>query len=196
MTPTPAGRSQAPRSPLLVAGVQAALLMGLWLVLSGLLDGFHLGLGVFSVALVLWLDRRLRRAPAIQAQAHPEAALRPLRFLAYHLWMPVQILLSAVYVARVVLSPRLNIRPQMVQFRSAQPTAFAKMLLGNSITLTPGTLTVDLAEDRFLVHALTADTAQGLLEGTMQTKVARLFQDEPGPMVFDVAVEAGDGAAQ
>lgn len=193
MTPTRAGPSQSLSGRLPALAVQAALLMGLWLLLSGMLDGFHLGLGVFSVVLVLWLDRRLRRAPATQVPAQPGAALRPLRFLAYHLWMPVQILLSAVYVARVVLSPRLDIQPQMVRFRSAQPNAFAKMLLGNSITLTPGTLTVDLDEDRFLVHALTADTARGLLEGTMQTKVAHLFQDEPGPMVFDVTVEAGDG---
>ncbi len=191
MTPTRTGRSQAPPSRLVVGGVQAALLMGIWLLLSGFLDGFHLGLGIFSVALVLWLDRRLPRVPSTQTPVHPAEGLRPLRFLAYHLWLPVQILGSAIYVARIVLSPRMDIQPQMVRYRSAQPNGFAKMLLGNSITLTPGTLTVDLEEDRFLVHALTADTARGLLDGTMQTKVARLFEDEPGPMVFDVSVEDG-----
>lgn len=193
MNPTLGGPARGPRDRRVVAIVQAALLLGIWLLLSGLLDAFHVGLGIFSVALVLWLDRRLPPAQSGGNQPLPDARLRLGRFLAYHLWMPVQILISAVYVARVVLAPRVSIEPQMVQFRSAQPTGFAKMLLGNSITLTPGTLTVDLDGDRFLVHALTADTARGLLDGTMQTKVARLFQDEPGPMVFDVTVDAGGG---
>ncbi|MDW7712061.1 MAG: Na+/H+ antiporter subunit E [Deferrisomatales bacterium] len=196
MNPTHGGPAPGLRDRRVVAGAQAALLMGIWLLLSGLLDGFHVGLGVFSVVFVLWLDRRLPPMQSPGSPPAPDARARVLRFLAYHLWMPVQILISAVYVARIVLSPRMDIRPQMVRYRSAQPNGFAKMLLGNSITLTPGTLTVDVDGDRFLVHALTEDTAQGLLDGTMQTKVARLFQDEPGPMVFDVTVDAGGGEGQ
>ena len=115
--------------------------------------------------------------------------MRPLRFLGYCVWLPVQILRSAVYVAWVVLHPRLPVKPVMVQVRSRQPNVFAQMILGNSITLTPGTLTVDVVGDGFTVHALTPATAQELLAGTMQEKVARLFTDRPGPLVFDVAVD-------
>ncbi len=168
---------------------QATLLMALWLPLSGHYDAFHVALGVLSVGFILWVNRRIRALPVAPNQVPARFELHALRLLAYFVWLPVQIFFSAVYVARVVLARDLPIQPQLVRFRSAQPNAFAQMILGNSITLTPGTLTVDLEGDEFLVHALTADTARGLVDGTMQTKVARLFEDAPGPMVFDVAVE-------
>lgn len=170
---------------------QSVLLMALWLPLSGHYDLFHVALGVLSVAFILWVNRRIRALPVAPNQVPARFELHALRLLAYFLWLPVQILISAVYVARIVLARDLAIQPQMVRFRSDQPNAFAQMILGNSITLTPGTLTVNLEDDEFLVHALTADTAKGLLDGTMQTKVARLFEDAPGPMVFDAEREDG-----
>lgn len=185
MPPVRPARSHRP----LGVGTQAALLMALWVVLSGFLDPFHLGLGGASVALVLWVNRGIRRLPAFRAAAQPDATLRPLRFLEYCLWLPVQILRSAIYVAGVVLHPRLPVRPVVVRFRSRQPNAFAQMILGNSITLTPGTLTVDVEGDWFVVHALTEKTARELLGGAMQRKVARLFTDEPGPMVFEASLD-------
>ncbi|NOY44274.1 MAG: hypothetical protein GXP50_02290 [Deltaproteobacteria bacterium] len=165
---------------------QAVLLMVLWLVLSGLYDPFHLGLGAVSVACVLWLNRRLPR-PAGRGRTE----VHVLRFAAYCGWLLGQILLSALHVAGVVLHPRLPVSPRMVRFRSDQPNDVARMLLANSITLTPGTLTVEVDGDEFTVHALTEATARGLLDGTMQAKVARLFSDEPGRAVYDVRWEEG-----
>jgi multicomponent Na+:H+ antiporter subunit E len=163
--------------------------MGLWLGLSGHYDTFHVALGVLSVVIILWLNRKIRRLPVAPNQVPARLEIHLFRLLAYFVWLPVQIFLSAVYVAKVVLSPRLPIQPQMVRFRSAQPNAFAQTILANSITLTPGTLTVDLEGDEFVIHSLTTDTTEGLLEGTMQSKVARLFVDGPGPMVFGVAIQ-------
>lgn len=175
----------------LSAATQAVLLMGLWLGLSGHYDSFHVGLGVLSVVLILSINRRLRHLPVAPNQVPARFQFQLFRLLAYFVWLPVQIFFSAVYVAKIVVSPRMPIQPQFVRFRSAQPNALAQMILGNSITLTPGTLTVNVEGDEFLIHSLTEDTTAGLLDGTMQTKVARLFEDVPGPMVFDVAVEGG-----
>jgi multicomponent Na+:H+ antiporter subunit E len=73
----------------------------------------------------------------------------------------------------------------MVRFKSRQPGDLARVILGNSITLTPGTQTIMIDGDEYLVHALTPTTAEGLLGGTMQTKVARLFVDQPADMVTE-----------
>jgi len=169
--------------------VQVLLLMALWLALSGLYDAFHLGLGAVSVACVLWLNRRLRRAPRAAGAVRVDAEVHPLRFAAYCGWLLGQILLSAIHVAAVVLHPRMPVSPRVVRFRSDQPNDVARMLLANSITLTPGTLTIEVEGDEFVVHALTGATARGLLDGTMQAKVARLFCDEPGRAVYDVRWE-------
>ncbi len=180
-------RSPAPARRLSLGLVgRALLLMALWLALSGLYDPFHLGLGVVSVACVLWLDRRLPRAAGA---SRGEAEVHVLRFAAYCGWLLGQIVLSALHVAGVVLHPRMPVSPRVVRFRSDQPNGVARMLLANSITLTPGTLTVEVEGDAFTVHALTEATARGLLDGTMQAKVARLFCDRPGRAVYDVRWE-------
>lgn len=185
MRPVTSTRGHRP----LRTGTQYGLLFALWVFLSGLLDPFHLGLGAVSAGLVLWLNRGIRRLPAVRAAPQPEARLRPLRFLAYCLWLPLQILRSALYVAGLVLHPRLPVRPVVVRFRSRQPNVFAQMVLGNSITLTPGTLTVDVEGDRFVVHALTPKTARELLGGGMQDRVSHLFTDRPGTLVFEASLD-------
>lgn len=181
------------RSPLqrlvrrnLGAATQGLLLMALWLLLSGHYDGFHLGLGVLSVVFILFLNGRVRRLPVGETEVLAGIEFHAVRLARYLLWLPVQIFLSGAYVAYIVLHPRMPITPSLVRFRTAQPNVFAQMLLGNSITLTPGTLTVDVEGDAFIVHALTEGTRRSLLTGTMQEKIARVFQDRPGPMVFDV----------
>ncbi len=168
--------------------VQGLLLMVLWLALSGLYDVFHLGLGAVSVGCVLWLSSRLKRA---RPAARVRTEVHVLRFAAYCGWLLGQILVSALHVAAVVLHPRMPVSPRVVRFRSDQPNDVARMLLANSITLTPGTLTVEVEGDEFTVHALTGATARGLLDGTMPAKVARLFSDEPRRAVYDVRWEEG-----
>ncbi len=161
---------------------QAVILYGIWLLLSGHYDPFHLAMGAVSVGLVLWLNRQglvSRRTP-------PGSRLRIGRLLLYVPWLAWEILLSGIYVARIVLSPRLEIQPALLRFKSPQPNDVARVILGNSITLTPGTLTIEIVQDQFLVHALTETTASGVVDGRMQCRVARLFVDDPGETVFDV----------
>jgi multicomponent Na+:H+ antiporter subunit E len=166
--------------------LQALTLMGLWLLLSGHYDAFHIALGVGSVGVVLAMNSRssLSRAESGDQAGPP----RWTRIILYLFWLMKEMILSGLYVARVVLTPRMPLSPCLVRFKSAQPNDIAKVILGNSITLTPGTLTLEIEQQEYLVHALTRNTAEGLLNVTMQTKVARLFTDNPENMVFETRI--------
>jgi multicomponent Na+:H+ antiporter subunit E len=154
------------------------LLFLLWVILSGKLDAFHLGVGIVVVAMVMWQKRGL---PALQSPDLPR--LRYGRLLPYGAWLLWQMLLSAVQVAQVIIHPRRHLNPQLIQFRCEQPSLIAGVILANSITLTPGTLTIELQDNRFVVHALTTRTAGDVLRGDMARRVARLFTDEPLPPI-------------
>jgi multicomponent Na+:H+ antiporter subunit E len=81
-------------------------------------------------------------------------------------------------LAAVVLDPRLPIEPAMVRI-PAPEGALARALLANSITLTPGTVTVDVTDDELVVHALTADSRAELLEGGLARSVAAVTGQTP-----------------
>ena len=159
-----------------LAGV---VLYGLWVLLSGKTDAFHLGVGAVAVVGVLWMHTRL---PEIEPEAH--RVLGPVRFVVYFFWLVGQMLISAMHVAKVILRPGAHPpEPRLVAFASPQPSLVQGVLFANSITLTPGTLTLDYQDGRYLVHALTEDTASGVLSGDMAGRVARLSGPADGPFV-------------
>ena len=96
-------------------------------------------------------------------------------------WLIWQIAVASAHIAYVVLHPRMPIRPRMIRVQAKLPHALARLTLANSITLTPGTVTIDVQGDDFLVHALTEVSVQGLLpeqgDGIMQQRVANLYAD-------------------
>ena len=161
----------------------AILLFALWIVLSGKLDAFHLGAGLVSVVAVSWLSSRLfELRPAIGPQGrHPAVSVPWHRFVGYFPWLAWQILIATVQVTRLIWSPKLPIHPQLVRFHCRLPHNMARATLANSITLTPGTVTLDVQGDEYLVHALTKEGADaiygedGLRGGEMGARVARLF---------------------
>ncbi len=81
---------------------------------------------------------------------------------------------SNLNVARIVLSPKLPINPGIVEFESRLQSDFAKMILANSITLTPGTLSVDVVENRFYIHWLTVTTSD---HEEAYNEIAKDFED-------------------
>lgn len=172
----------------------ALALMMLWIVLSGKIDWFHLSAGMLSaLAITLGTNRLLMLPPAIgPAALHPFAAHPWLRLITYVPWLFLQIVISSVQIAFVVMHPKLPITPRMLSFQVKLPHALARLTLANSITLTPGTVTVDVQGDEFLVHVLTETSMQGLLpatgQGDIQRRVTRLFtDDEPLPSPGDMA---------
>lgn len=171
----------------------ALALMTLWIVLSGEIDWFHLTAGMLSaLAITFGTNRLLMLPPAIgPASLHPFAAHPWRRLITYVPWLFWQIVISSVQIAYVVMHPKLPIAPCMLSFQVKLPHALARLTLANSITLTPGTVTVDVQGDEFLVHALTKTSSQGLLpttgQGDIQRRVASLFTDnEPLPSPGDV----------
>ncbi len=165
---------------------QAVILMGLWLLFSGHYDAFHISLGLFSVLLILVLNRNIERVRLYPGDVHRD--LRPLRVFLYAFWLLKEIVMAALQVARIVLDPKLPVDPSLLRFHADLPNAGSQTILANSITLTPGTLTVDIEEGVFLVHAFTDLSSTGLVEGVMPARVADLYVGEERGEVRDVQV--------
>ena len=145
------------------------LLIAAWVLWSGYLKPLLLGLGALSCLLTVWIVRRMGYFDDETFAFHYDW-----RLLGFWAWLGGEVVKSSIEVARVVLAPRIDVEPQMVDIdgRSLEPVDQA--LLGNSITLTPGTLTLDVHEGRLLVHALTPSGAAALRGGEMQRRVAAL----------------------
>ena len=158
---------------------QGAVLLGLWLLFSGHYDVFHITVGVLSVGFVLALNRSLFRVRLYPGDVHRR--MRLARLAAYAVWLIKEIVIAALQVARIVLSPRMPVDPSLVEFHAELPNAGAQTILANSITLTPGTVTIDIDHGVFLVHALTDPSSVSLVEGVMPARVAHLYVgDETG----------------
>ncbi|MHC4850322.1 MAG: Na+/H+ antiporter subunit E [Planctomycetota bacterium] len=154
---------------------QALFFALIWIVFSGKFDAFHLTLGAVSIAIVLVFNGAVRRLSP--AHGGP-AARQPFRWgeaIFYFPWLLWQIVVSALYVTKLTLIGEAVIDPRIVRFRSDQPNEVAQVILGNSITLTPGTLTLDIDEDEYVIHALDQHSATGLVTGDMPQRVARMW---------------------
>ncbi len=145
------------------------MLFGTWVLWSGHLEVLLLGLGVLSCVLVLVLSRRM--GVIDDEGARVGAAWRLARYTPWLLW---QIVLANVDVARRILNPKLPIAPRLIRIKAKQRSALGRTVFANSITLTPGTVSVDLEGDEIVVHALTAEAARELQQGAMNARVARL----------------------
>ena len=167
--------------------IQGFLLSGLWILLSGKFEPIYFFWGAVSVALALGLSYRLRNIPLDEKHELGHPAIIFPRLIIYLFWLTGQIIKSGVTIAYVVLHPKMPIQPMLVRFSTLQPNILTKVILGNSITLTPGTLTLDIIDDKFIVHALTMDTAQDLISGDMEARVAKLYLKDcdEGLMCYD-----------
>lgn len=169
--------------------IQALLLMSLWLILSGHFDLEHILYGVLSVILVILLNLKIRNIPLSSQEYITQSSIKIPRLIIYLFWLVWQIVKSGFFVAYLTLHPKMPINPMIVRFRSDLPNSVAKVILGNSITLTPGTLTLDIQDEYFTVHALVDETGQDLVTGEMETRVGRLYLDHctPEEMCTDVS---------
>jgi multicomponent Na+:H+ antiporter subunit E len=148
-------------------------MMGFWILLSGKFDLFHLTLGVLSSALVSYLSADI----LMHDTGKKDRLAIAFRFLAYIPWLLYQIVLSTIHVSFLALHPRMldNIDPTIVTFKSRLQSNVARVALANSITLTPGTITIRVEGDIFYVHAISRKAAAGL-PGEMEDRLARVFE--------------------
>ena len=140
-----------------------------WLLWSGLYKPLIIALGAVSCLLCVWIAFRMHRDEVEPLRLRPA-----LRTVGYFPWLLKEIAVSNWNVIRIVLSPRLPIDPVVLNVTALQQSALGRVVYANSITLTPGTLTVDVDGSLLTVHALTSEGASALREGEMNERVARL----------------------
>lgn len=150
--------------------LSSGLVLGcFWLVLSGHYNAITLIAGLVSVVGTIALTQRMK---ILDSEAHP-IALLPNALISYWPWLVWEIVKSGWDVTKIILNPKLPITPTLVRVHASQKTSSGIATYANSITLTPGTITCRIAGDEFLVHAITREGAEDLLEGGMDRRVCR-----------------------
>ena len=143
-------------------------LFAFWLLLSGYFTAFLIAAGAAAALAVAWLARRME---VVDREGHPVEL--SLAALGYWPWLAKEIVKSGWQVTRIILDPKLPISPTLVRFKPTQRTVVGLVTHANSITLTPGTITVEAERGEFLVHALTRSGADGVVESEMDRRVTR-----------------------
>jgi len=125
-----------------------------WLGLSGYFKPMLLTLGAISIVLVIGLCMRMK---ILDRETVPYLTL--LQTISYFAWLGREIIKANVAVVRTVLRPDMEITPKLIKVPTPNPSDIGKTMFANSITLTPGTVSVDIDENHILVHALISEMA-------------------------------------
>lgn len=141
----------------------------LWLLLSGHYTPLLIGFGIASCVLIVVIAARL---DVIDQEAVPLQL--PFAWFGYIAWLGKEITKSSWDVTRIIVNPRLPISPTMVWVPMSQRTDVGKVIYANSITLTPGTVSVEIEDGMILVHALTREAADGVASDDMDRRVTRI----------------------
>ena len=148
----------------------SVVLFATWVLWSGHTDFFMVGLGVASCLLTIYLSRRMG---ILDSESVPtQLGLRP--FTRYAPWLTKEIFVANIDVARRIIDPALPVEPTMVMIQASQETEIGRVIMANSVTLTPGTVSVDLQADSISVHALTKEFAAEDASGEMNRRVCEL----------------------
>jgi len=158
------------------------LLSVFWLLLSGKFDAFHLTLGGICCLIVSLLTYDL----LFTNIRIGDYRLVTGRFLSYVPWLIYQIILSNIHVAALALKYKLPVDPQVMKFKTKLETDISWVTLANSITLTPGTITMDIKDGEFYIHALDQKVAEDLDTGEMENRIAHIFMEADHIYVQDV----------
>jgi len=151
------------------------IMLSFWIILSGMFDAFHLTLGVISCLLVAHFSgKMLFEGLKVEVRVKQIFGM-----LAYGPWLLWAIVLSSLEVTYIVLHPRMleKMDPQLIRFKTKLKSNFARVTFAQSITLTPGTITVSVQDDEMTVYALTQNAANSL-PGEMERRIARALEPE------------------
>jgi len=146
-----------------------------WVLFSGKFDLFHLSLGIVSCLIVSAVSHKLLYPDGVK----PKFLIFWLRFAGYIPWLLYQIFLANLQVLYIVFHPRMKdlINPQIIEFRSKLKSDVSRTTFANSITLTPGTITVSVSVmGKFAVHCIN-DKAGQSLPGEMEERVGKVFSE-------------------
>ena len=142
-----------------------------WCLLSGMFSPLLLSLGVISIAVVCYFAINMQ---VLWHKGQP-IYLRPFHLIRYWLWLIVEVFKSNWDVTKRVLNPSLPIQPTLKSIPAPQKTELGRVIYANSITLTPGTVAINITKNGdVLVHALHEDTIADLEKGVMSDRVCQL----------------------
>jgi len=144
-----------------------------WLLLSGFFTPFLMAAGLGSAVAVVWVARRMN---VVDPEGHP-IHLGP-KVLLYWPWLLKEIVKSAWTVSRIIMDPKLPISPTLVRFKPTQKSDVGLVIHANSITLTPGTITIEAGPNEFLVHGVTRAVAEGAVDSEMDRRVSACEEPE------------------
>lgn len=138
----------------------------IWWVLSGYTYPLLLSFGAVSILFTVYLAHRMN---VVDEESHPmHISMQLLRYWAY---LVGQIILSNIKMVKIILSPNPDIDPRIIHVRTRHGSELGRVVLGNSVTLTPGTVTMDIRGDELEIHALNGAIAADLERGEMDRRV-------------------------
>lgn len=159
------------------------ILAAFWFLLSGRVGLQYAIFMLAAVGVVMWINPE--RPFASEGAARGEGLRGVLRsavlLVRYLVWLIWNVFWANLQVARIILDPRLPIDPRLIVFRTRLGSPVARTLVANTITLTPGTVTVELDEDEYLVHSLAPRSAEAVRSAALQNVIAALFGEPPEP---------------
>ena len=153
--------------------VTYAIMFTFWISLSWRFDLLHIFLGIIGSFLVAYFSHDLLIKRGIKFSFR-----RLYLSILYLFYLAYSILLANIDVAYRVIHPKMPIDPRVIKFKTKLTSDIGKTALANSITLTPGTITVDVRGDTFYVHALSSKSAEDFLKGSMRRRLIEIFEGE------------------
>ncbi len=147
---------------------KALALFVIWLLLTESYTPAHMALGLVASFGVALLNTEVGRPPAV--------AIRWLQLLRFFPWLFGRILVSGLHLSFLILHPKLPIAPALIRYRTKLGHESGIVLLGNSVTLTPGTVTAEAQPDELVVHAMDDESLQDLQSQRLERKVADVFR--------------------
>ena len=165
------------------------VLFGFWMVLSGRTETKFIVYWLITEIVTTWVTYPLLLVPNKDgSKRYFVFGVSIPKFIMYFFWLMWQLVLANIDVLLATTAQELDIDPKVVRFYFRADNPMASVVLANSITLTPGTVTINVTDDGlYEIHALTKGAAAGVLDGSMQKKVADLYGEK-----FDFAVAEGE----
>lgn len=172
-------------SPMVHMTGLALVLFAFWMILSGRTETKFVVYGILTAVVTTWVTYPLLLVPNKDgSKKYYVFGFSIPKMIMYFFWLMWQLVLANIDVLLATTGQELNIDPKVVRFRFRADNPMASVILANSITLTPGTVTMNVTDDGvYEIHALTVGAAAGVLDGGMQKKVADLYGEK-----FDFAV--------
>lgn len=156
------------------------LLYAFWMALVGTLSTKFIIYGLLTAGVTVWICYPLLLVPNRTGSKRYFVFSVPIfKFISYVFWLLWQLVLANIDVLKATTSQNLDIDPKVVRFYFRADNPMAYVLLANSITLTPGTITLNVDDEGlFEIHALTTGAVEGVLDGSFQKKVADLYGEK------------------